>query len=99
MSRLFEIINILLDRNTVTARELAGHFGVSQRTIYRDIDTLMHAGIPVCTNKGKGGGISLLPDFVLNKSVFSEAERNEILLIVLKKLSAFFCRKAEESFI
>ena len=79
VNRLFEIIYILLDKKSVTAKELAAQFGVSTRTIYRDIDALSLAGIPVYTEKGKGGGISLLSDFVLNKSILSEREQNEIL--------------------
>jgi len=79
ISRLFEIIYILLNKNTVTAKDLAAQFGVSTRTIYRDVDILSLAGIPVYTEKGKGGGISLLPNFVLNKSILSESEQNEIL--------------------
>ena len=78
-SRLFEIIYLLLSKKSVTAKELAARFGVSTRTIYRDIDTLSLSGIPVYTEKGKGGGISLLPDFVLNKSILSEQDQNEIL--------------------
>jgi predicted DNA-binding transcriptional regulator YafY len=78
-SRLFEIIYILLDKKTVTAKELAERVEVSTRTIYRDVDTLSLAGVPVYTEKGKGGGISLLPDFVLNKSILSEQEQGEIL--------------------
>jgi len=79
VSRQFEIVYILLNKECVTAKELAAQFGVSTRTIYRDIDTLSLAGVPVYTEKGKGGGISLLPDFVLNKSILSEREQNEIL--------------------
>ncbi len=79
INRLFEIIYLLLNKKSITAKELAEHFGVSQRTIYRDVDNLSLAGIPVYTEKGKGGGISLLPDFVLNKSILSEEEQNEIL--------------------
>jgi predicted DNA-binding transcriptional regulator YafY len=103
-NRLFEIIYILLNKKRVTAKELAERFEVSTRTIYRDIDTIGLAGIPVYTEKGKGGGISLLPDFVLNKSILSDREQNEILSAlqglsqitetghVLKKLSAIFNR-------
>ncbi|HBL06216.1 MAG TPA: YafY family transcriptional regulator, partial [Clostridium sp.] len=58
INRMFEIIYILLDKKTVTARELAEKFEVSSRTIYRDIETLSSAGIPVYMTKGKGGGIS-----------------------------------------
>jgi len=108
INRLFEIIYILLHKKSVPARELAEQFGVSTRTIYRDIDTLSSAGIPVYTEKGKGGGISLLPGFVLNKSILSEQEQNEILSAlhslsniktgdtdkVLNKLSSIFNKTA-----
>lgn len=104
INRLFETVYILLDKNIVTAKELAKHFEVSSRTIYRDVDTLSSAGIPIYATKGKNGGISLLDNFVLNKSVLSENEQNEILIalqslmatgypsidITLSKLSSFF---------
>ena len=110
ISRLFEIVYVLLRRKSITANELAERFGVSQRTIYRDIDTLSLSGIPVYTVKGKGGGISLLPDFVLSKSILSEQEQDEILSAlkgltkvtaadtghVLEKLSAIFNRSATD---
>ncbi len=79
INRLIELVYILLDKKTITAKELSVHFEVSQRTIYRDIDTLGAAGIPVYTNKGKGGGIRLLDNFVLNKSMLSEKEQIDIL--------------------
>lgn len=79
INRLFEIVYILLDKKTVTSKELAARFEVSQRTIYRDIETLSSAGIPVYMSKGKGGGISLLPDFVLNKAVITDEEKEDIL--------------------
>ncbi|MCL2486666.1 MAG: YafY family transcriptional regulator [Oscillospiraceae bacterium] len=108
MNRLFEIIYILLGSKIVTAKELAERFEVSTRTIYRDVDILSLAGIPVYAEKGKGGGISLLPDFVLSKSILSEQEQNEILYAlqglsgvrgteaegVLQKLSAIFNKSA-----
>jgi len=78
--RLFEIIYILLDKKKVTAGELAKHFEISTRTIYRDIDALSAAGIPILMKKGKNGGISLLPEFTLNKTVLTEAEKINILL-------------------
>jgi len=107
-NRLFEIIYMLLNKNIVPAREIAEHFGVSTRTIYRDLDVLSLAGVPVYAEKGKGGGIGLLPDFVLNKSILSEQEQNEILTAlqglsavktaetgrVLQKLSAVFNKSA-----
>lgn len=79
INRLFELVYILLENRTVTAAELAGRFEVSVRTIYRDVETLSQAGIPVYMSKGKGGGISLLPDFILNKAVLTEQEKSDIL--------------------
>lgn len=104
ISRLFEIVYILMNKKNATARELSERFEVSQRTIYRDIETLCQAGIPIYTTKGKGGGIALLDNFVLNKSVLSLQEQNDILSAlsifkvttnedlepVLKKLGALF---------
>lgn len=84
----------MLDKKSITAKELAERFEVSVRTIYRDVDTLSAAGIPVCTNKGKGGGISLIEGFVLDKSILSEQEQNEILMS-LQSLSAVKCPDME----
>lgn len=79
ISRLFEMVYLLLERKNMTASELARRFEVSTRTIYRDVDTLAQAGIPIYTSKGKNGGIRLMEDFVLNKSVLSEEEQKHIL--------------------
>ncbi len=79
INRLIEMVYLLLDKKTITAKELSDYFEVSQRTIYRDIDTLSAAGIPIYTNKGKGGGIRLLDNFVLNKSMFTEKEQVELI--------------------
>lgn len=87
ISRLFQIIYILLERGAITAGELGERFEVSVRTIYRDVDALCQAGIPIYATQGKGGGITLMDHFILNKSVLSEREQNEIL-IALQSLSA-----------
>ena len=79
INRLFEIVYMLLERKNITAKELADKFEVSTRTIYRDIEILSAAKIPVYAVKGKGGGIALLDDYVLNKSILSEEEQNQIL--------------------
>ncbi|MBC8546949.1 YafY family transcriptional regulator [Clostridiaceae bacterium NSJ-31] len=109
INRLFEIVYLLLEREQMTAAQLAARFEVSPRTIYRDIDTLSGAGIPIYASKGKGGGIRLLPDFVLNKSLLSEREQNEILFAlqslratsagdnaVLDRLSTLFHREGAD---
>lgn len=89
INRLFEIVYILLERKTITAKELAERFEVSTRTIYRDIEILSQAKIPVYANKGNGGGIGLLEDYVLDKSVLSEEEQNQILFALqsMEKIS------------
>lgn len=79
INRLFEMVYLLLDKKQMTAKELAEHFEVSTRTVYRDVETLSVAGIPIYMSKGKGGGISLLPEYVLDKTVITEEERADIL--------------------
>lgn len=79
INRLFEMVYLLLNKEKVTAGEMAKHFEVSPRTIYRDVELLSSACIPIYMTKGKGGGISLLPDFVLNKAVLTESEKADIL--------------------
>ena len=87
INRLIEIITILLNRQTVTAKELAERFGISTRTIYRDVDALSSAGVPIYTDKGKTGGISLLEDYTLNKTLLSKSE-SDGLILALKAMGA-----------
>ena len=53
---------------------------VSVRTIYRDLDAISAAGIPIYTVQGKGGGIFILPEFVLEKSLLTPQEKEQILM-------------------
>lgn len=93
-SRLFQIMYYLLDRGEATAPELAEKFEVSVRTIYRDIDALSGAGIPVYAEAGRNGGIRLMHDFTLDKVVLSKEEKQEILA-ALQSLNT--ARSAENS--
>lgn len=79
INRLFQIIYILLDKKSITASELSEKLEVSTRTIYRDVEVLSCAGMPIYMSKGKGGGISLLPDFILNKTVLTDKEKADVL--------------------
>ena len=79
-NRYFQMIYLLLEKGSMTAPELADYFEVSVRTIYRDIDILSSAGIPVYATRGKGGGISIQDNFVLKKSILSEQEQTQILM-------------------
>lgn len=86
--RLFGIVYTLLSEESVTAKELAARFEVSTRTIYRDIDLLSSFNIPIYASKGKNGGISLLDNYKLDKSLLSKEEQNQILFALqsMKKL-------------
>lgn len=108
-SRLFKLVYYLLDKGQATAPELAKEFEVSVRTIYRDVDALSGAGIPIYAEAGRNGGIRLMNDFVLERAVLSEEEKQEILLALqsintaqnqsgsqtLQKLSAIFQQGSE----
>lgn len=105
-SRLFEIVYLLLQRRRMTAAELAERFEVSVRTVYRDIDALSAAGVPVYAIPGKGGGVALMEHCVLDRAAFSEGEQRQLLTAlqslpgdarlgaeeVLAKLSGLFRR-------
>ena len=108
--RLFEIVYLLMQKGKMTAKELAKRFEVSTRTIYRDIEILSSANIPIYATKGKEGGIGLLEEYVLNKTILSEEEQNQILFAlqgmkkvrgqeekdILEKLSILFHKKVQE---
>ena len=79
LDRLLGILTVLLQKDRVTAPELAAKFEVSRRTIGRDMDALCQAGIPVATYQGSGGGISIAEGFKLEKSVLTTNELSDIV--------------------
>ncbi len=80
IDRLVSIIMILLDKERIGARELAEMFEVSPRTIYRDIDAISMAGIPVRSVSGVGGGFEIMPQYKVDKKVFSTADLSALLM-------------------
>jgi predicted DNA-binding transcriptional regulator YafY len=72
------ILLVLLNQKQVTAVKLAKHFQVSVRTIYRDIEALNMAGVPVYSQQGIGGGFSILENYKLNKEFLNEKEISSI---------------------
>jgi len=80
VDRLVSIIMILLEKERVGAQELADLFEVSPRTIYRDIDAINMAGIPVCSTSGVGGGFEIMQKYKIDKKVFSTADLSAILM-------------------
>ena len=79
IDRLIQIVFLLLRHGNITAKQLAEELCVSTRTIYRDINILSVAGIPITSQKGFGGGLSLLQGFSLDKSYFTQEEQNNIV--------------------
>ena len=109
IQRLFSELCLLLRRERVTCEELARRYEVSQRTIYRDLDTLSGAGIPVYTQRGRGGGVSLLPGFALPRTLLTPPEQRAVLAALqgaaaagadgaaaLETLAALFAGEGEE---
>lgn len=80
IDRLVSIIMVLLDKERIGAQELADMFEVSPRTIYRDIDTINMAGIPIRSVSGVGGGFEIMQNYKMDKSVFSTADLSAILM-------------------
>lgn len=80
IDRLVSIIMLLLDKKRIVAQELADKFEVSLRTIYRDIDAISMAGIPVHAISGVGGGFEILSDYKVDKKVFSADDLSALLM-------------------
>jgi predicted DNA-binding transcriptional regulator YafY len=80
--RLFQLLYILLEKQTSTAPELARQLEVSVRTVYRDIRTLSSSGVPVYATVGKGGGISIMSGYSFDKALLSDDEQNQILFAI-----------------
>lgn len=79
VDRIVSIIMILLSKKRTGAQELADMFEVSIRTIYRDMETINMAGIPVRSISGVGGGFEIMPEYKIDKKVFSTADLSAIL--------------------
>ena len=79
IDQLFELVYVLIDKKQVTAKEMAERFGVSTRTIYRWVDALSVSGVPIYSQNGRGGGISISEKYALDTKVLSEEERLAIV--------------------
>ncbi len=86
LERLLAIIVLLLNKKLVSAKELAEYFEVSQRTIYRDMDTINQAGIPIVSYMGAEGGFGILENYKLSKNFLDDYEINS-LITALKNIN------------
>lgn len=106
-NRLIQILSLLLEHDRITAPQLAELLQVSVSTVYREIDALSAAGVPVCTAPGKNGGITLMDGCVPHSNLFTPGEQQQLLAALddnpeaqreatLAKLSALFRRPEED---
>lgn len=79
VNRLFGICYQLMQRDKIPAKELAERYEVSVRTIYRDVEILSMAGVPIYASKGRSGGISLLDHSLIDKMFITPEEKKQIL--------------------
>ena len=79
IDRLIGILAILLQQETVTAPYLAKQFEVTRRTINRDIEDLCKAGIPIVTKQGVNGGISIMENYKIERTLLTNREMQDIL--------------------
>ena len=93
IDRLLEIITILLNKDTVSAKTLAEHFKVSVRTIQRDMISISLAGIPIYSVEGKNGGYAILPDYKVNSQIM-KPEEQELLVKALESLATSYSNKS-----
>ncbi|WP_145038800.1 YafY family protein [Paenibacillus sp. Y412MC10] len=86
IDRLLAITVLLLNRGRLSAKELADRFEVSSKTIYRDMDTLCQAGIPIVAHQGITGGFEIMEHYMIDKYWLS-AEEMSTLVTAVKGLS------------
>lgn len=89
VDRLLTMTMILINRKKVKAQELAELFDVSVRTIYRDVETLSCAGVPILSQQGVNGGISLMEGYRMDKQVLTKEELTSLSIALKSALTSY----------
>ncbi|GAB6991128.1 helix-turn-helix transcriptional regulator [Paenibacillus pini] len=82
IDRILAMTVLLLNRGRVSARELAERFEVSTKTVYRDIETLCQAGIPIAAYQGTAGGFEIMDHYTMNRQLLTLGEISTIFAAV-----------------
>lgn len=94
VDRLLSMLLIISNKGLVTGKELAEHFEVSLRTIYRDIEKLGEAGIPVASMGGKGGGYYIMENYNVD-NLFLKKDEASTFMAIMNNLNFLFGKNAQ----
>ncbi|MDR9854944.1 YafY family protein [Paenibacillus sp. VCA1] len=97
LERLISMIYMLLNHEILSASALAEKYNVSQRTIYRDIETICAAGIPVVSYQGVNGGYGIMEEYKMDKSLLGSYDVNSLVTLLRSMSTVFEDEKAEET--
>lgn len=97
LERLISMIYMLLNHEILSASALAEKYNVSQRTIYRDIETICAAGIPVVSYQGVNGGYGIMEEYKMDKSLLGSYDVNSLVTLLRSMSTVFEDDKAEET--
>lgn len=97
LERLISMIYMLLNNEILSASALAEKYNVSQRTIYRDIDAICAAGIPVVSYQGVNGGFGIIDTYKMDKSLLGSYDVGSLVTILHSMSTVFDDDKAQET--
>lgn len=97
LERLISITYALLNNEVVSASELADKYGVSQRTIYRDIEAICAAGIPVVSYQGVNGGYGIIKEYKMDKSLLGSDDIASLITLLNSTATVFQDDRAQQT--
>lgn len=97
LERLISITYALLNQDVVSATELAERYQVSPRTIYRDIEAICAAGIPVVSYQGASGGFGIIEEYKMDRSLLGEDDLGSLITLLSSTATVFKDELAERT--